>query len=143
MYIADKSQLDYAFNCLKEQACLLLANGKKVDAEVKAHKHIRSTAQNNYYWLICSEIADFLDNAGLSYGEHHIPYTGELIHEINKQLFGVKTTTKLSISEFCRYMTKVIFFWQEKTGGEFTPSVMPAIYLERRGYTEDYMRGLR
>lgn len=143
MYIADKSQLDYAFGCLKEQALLLLANGKKVDAEVKAHKHIRSNAQNNYYWLLCGEIADFLDEAGLSYGEHHIPYTGELIHEINKQLFGVKTTTKLDISEFCRYMTKVIFFWQEKTGGEFAPSQLPAAYLKRRGFTEDYMRGMK
>lgn len=143
MYIASADQLDYVFKCLKEQACLLLANGKKVDAEVKAHKHIRSREQNNYYHLICGEVADFLDEAGLSYGEHHIPYSGELIHEINKQLFGVKTTTKLSISEFCQYMTRVIFFWQEKTQGEFAPSQLPAQYLERKGYTEDYMRGLR
>lgn len=143
MYIASFEQLDYVFKCLREQAVLLLANGKKVDAEVKAHRHLRSKEQNSYYWLICGEIADFLDEAGLTYGEHKIPYTGELIHEINKKLFGVKTTTKLSIGEFCQYMTKVIFFWQEKTAGEFAPSQLPAQYLERRGYTEDYMRGLR
>jgi hypothetical protein len=37
-------------------------------------------------------------------------------------------------------MTKVIFFWQDKTNGEFAPSELPAHYLERKGYTKEYMR---
>lgn len=140
MYIASSDQLDYIFDCLYEQAKLLLDNGKKVDAEVKQHRQIRSSEQNNYYHLICSEVAKFLNDAGMSYGEHALPYTGELIHEINKKLFDVKTTTKLSISEFCQYMTKVIFFWQERTAGEYCPSELPAQYLERKGYTKEYMQ---
>lgn len=140
MYIASTDQLDYAFNCLKEQAKLLLNNGKKVDAEVKMHRQIRSSEQNNYYWLIAGEIATFLNEAGLSYGEHALPYTGELVHEINKKIFAIKTTTKLSISEFCQYMTKVIFFWQEKTLGEFSPSELPQSWLSNHGFTDNYMR---
>lgn len=140
MFVNSLNQLDEVLLSIQNQAYLLLKNGKKVMIDVKEHKHRRSTEQNNYYWLICGEIADFLNEAGLSYGEYQIPYRGELIHEINKTIFGIKTTTKLTISEFCQFMTKVIFFWQEKTNGEFAPSELPMIYLERRGYTRDYMR---
>lgn len=140
MFVNSLNQLDEVLLSIQNQASLLLKNGKKVMIDVKEHKHRRSTEQNNYYWLICGEIADFLNEAGLSYGEHQIPYRGELIHEINKTIFGIKTTTKLTISEFCQFMTKVIFFWQDKTNGEFAPSELPAHYLERKGYTAEYMR---
>lgn len=140
MFINSLNQLEDVITSITNQATLLLKNGKKVMVEVKEHKQRRTTEQNNYYWLICGEVAEFLNEAGLSYGEHQIPYKGELIHEINKTIFGVKTTTKLNISEFCQYMTKVIFFWQDKTNGEFAPSELPMIYLERRGYTAEYMR---
>lgn len=140
MFINSLNQLEDVITSITNQATLLLKNGKKVMVEVKEHKQRRTTEQNNYYWLICGEVADFLNEAGLSYGEHQIPYKGELIHEINKTIFGVKTTTKLNVSEFCNYMTKVIFFWQDKTNGEFAPSELPASYLERKGYTAEYMR---
>lgn len=140
MFINSLNQLEDVITSITNQATLLLKNGKKVMVEVKEHKQRRTTEQNNYYWLICGEVAEFLNEAGLSYGEHQIPYKGELIHEINKTIFGVKTTTKLNISEFCQYMTKVIFFWQDKTNGEFAPSELPAVYLTRKGYTAEYMR---
>lgn len=140
MFINSLNQLEDVITSITNQATLLLKNGKKVMVEVKEHKQRRTTEQNNYYWLICSEVAEFLNEAGLSYGEHQIPYKGELIHEINKTIFGVKTTTKLNISEFCQYMTKVIFFWQDKTNGEFAPSELPASWLSQRGYTDIYMR---
>lgn len=140
MLIVNLNQLDETLNLIRNQAILLLKNSKKVLIEVKEHKNRRSAEQNNYYWLICGEIAEFLNDAGLSYGEFKIPYRGELIHDINKTIFGVKTTTKLDVKEFCNYMTRVILFWQEKTNGEFAPSELPAVYLERKGYTAEYMR---
>lgn len=140
MFVRELNQLDNALELLTNQATLLLKQGKKILIEIKEHKQIRSREQNNYYHLICGEIAEVLDNAGLRYGEYSIPYTGELIHDINKKLFGVKTTTQLNISEFCRYMTRVIIFWQDKTNGEFSPSELPASWLEKKGYTKEYMR---
>lgn len=137
MFIRDKSELKIKFRALFEQAEHLI-DGGSIDVEVKKHVHKRSNAQNNYYWLVCSEVAKFLDDAGLEYGE--LDYSSEIIHAINKKKTGTKTTTKLSIGEFCEYMTRIIQFWQEKTSYEWMPSELPAIYLASRGYTDDYIR---
>ena len=134
MYISQVSQLKPSFRALFNQAELLLNAGKMITVEVAEKKQKRSNEQNSYYWLFNGELAEFLNNSGLSYGEHQIPYTGELIHEINKKLFGVKTTTKMSVGEFCQYMNKLLLFWQERTKGEFIMSELPANYLERKGY---------
>ena len=141
MYIKDRTELREKFTLLYRQAEHLL-DGGAVDVEVKKHEHKRSNAQNAYYHLICGEVAKFLDGAGLSYGEYNIPYTGDLLHELNKKLFAIKTTTKLSVQDFCDYMTKVIEFWQEKTNWEWMPSELPESYLISRGYTADYTRGM-
>ena len=136
MYISTLTQLKPTFRALYNQAEIMLQNSKHgIDIEVKKHEHKRSNAANNYYWLFCGQLAAFLTDSGLTYGEHQIPYTSELIHEINKKLFSVKTTTKLSVGEFCEYMNKLLLFWQEKTAGEFQMSELPANYLERKGYT--------
>lgn len=137
MFIRDKSELKPKFRALFEQAEHLI-DGGSIDVEVKKHVHKRSNAQNNYYWLICSEVAKFLDEAGLEYGE--LDYSSDIIHAINKKKTGTKTTTKLSIGEFCEYMTRIIQFWQEKTSFEWMPSELPAMYLANRGYTDDYIR---
>lgn len=140
MFIKDKSELKLKFRALFEQAEHLI-DGGAIDVEVKKHIHTRTKEQNNYYWLICGEIAKFLDEAGLTYGE--LDYTGEIIHLINKKKTGTKTTTKLSIGDFCDYMTRIILYWQEKTSFEWMPSELPAVYLAQRGYNENYMRGQR
>lgn len=134
MFIASSAQLQPTFRAMFNQAKVMLDSGKSVDVEVTEHKHRRTSEQNAYYWLFNGQLADFLNNAGLSYGEHQLPYTGELIHEINKKLFGIKTTTKLGTGEFCRYMDKLLMFWQQKTGGAFMISELPEVYLEKRGY---------
>lgn len=141
MYIKDTTELRDKFTMLYEQAKHLIVGGA-IDVEVKKHVHKRSNAQNSYYHLMCQEVAKFLDTAGLSYGEYNIPYTGELLHELNKKLFGVKTTTKLSKEDFCDYMTRMIQFWQEKTNWEWMPSELPESYLIKQGYTSDYTRGV-
>lgn len=134
MLIARIEQLDSTFRSLYQTAKIMLQYGKKVNVEVTEHKAKRTNEQNCYYWLFNSQLSDFLNDAGLTYGEYSIPYTSEIVHDINKKLFGVKTTTKMSVGEFCEYMNKLLFFWQEKTAGEFQMSELPANYLERKGY---------
>lgn len=141
MYIKDTTELRDKFTMLYEQAKHLIVGGA-IDVEVKKHKHIRSKAQNDYYHQICKEIATFLDDAGLTYGEYELKYKSKgLMHSINKQIFGIETTTTMSVQEFCDYMTEVIHYWQEKTSFEWMPSELPISYLRSRGYTEDYTRG--
>lgn len=134
MYISQISQLKPSFRALYNQAELLLNSGKKIVVEVVEKKNRRSNEQNAYYWLFNGQLADFLNDSGLSYGEYQIPYTQDIIHDINKKLFGVKTTTKMNVGDFCNYMNKLLFFWQDKTNGEFMMSELPANYLERKGY---------
>lgn len=140
MYIKDRTELRDKFTLLYRQAEHLLEAGA-VDVEVKKHKHIRSKEQNNYYWLICSEVANFLRLNCPPYGEDKLDYDNDLIHKINKKKHNVDTTTKLSIQEFCDYMTEVILYWQERTNWEWAPSELPVSYLAQRGYTEEYTRG--
>lgn len=134
MYISEVSQLKPGFRALYNQAEIMLASGKKIIVEVSEKKNKRSLEQNNYLWLFNSELAKFLDDAGLAYGEFKLPYTAELIHDINKRLFGVKSTAKMSRKDFCEYMNKLLLFWQQRTNGEFSLSELPANYLERKGY---------
>lgn len=141
MYIKDTTELRDKFTMLYEQAKHLIVGGA-IDVEVKKHKNIRTKEQNNYYHLICEEVAAFLRLNCPPYGEDKLDYDKGLIHRINKKKFDVETTTKLSVQEFCDYMTEVIHYWQEKTNWEWMPSELPASYLEKRGYTSDYTRGI-
>ena len=136
MIIRSKSDLKQVFTMLYQQAEVLLSCGKQVRAEICEFIKKRSVEANNYYWLICKEVGDFLDEAGLSYGEYKLKYNKDLIHEINKQIFGVETTTKMNVREFCDYTTKMIQFWQEKTNFNWCPSELPISYLIAKGYNE-------
>ena len=145
MFIRDKSELKIKFRALFEQAEILIENGS-IDVEVKKHTHKRSNAQNNYYWLLCTELAEFFQEHdiydeyvafGITIKKHH---TKDSVHDrLNKPLLGVETTKKMSVKEFCDYMTKIIVFWQNTTKGAWMPSELPSTYLASRGYTDDYL----
>lgn len=135
MFCRNIDYLNKVFRMEYDRAKILLNNSKDgIDVEVKEHKIKRSNQANAYYWLFNTELAKFLDDSGLSYGEYKLPYTGELVHAINKSLFGVSTTTKMKKDEFCEYMTKLMSFWTEKTAGQFIMSESPYGYLEKVGY---------
>lgn len=138
MRISSSKELNPVFRSLYETAKILLDNGKEVLAEVKEFKPKRTNEQNAYYFLINNEVAEFLNDAGLTYGEFNIPYNKDIIHSIQKKIFGIETTTKLSIREFCDYETKVIHFWQERTHGNWQPTELPESYLIKKGYDLEY-----
>lgn len=137
MYFSKNLSIDYILGTIKPQVKAMLnicLSG--IDIEVKEHRNKRTSAQNNFYWLNVSDIADVLNDGGCSYGEFNLPYTSELIHDINKIVFGVKTTTRMTIKEFCQYMDKMTVFWIEKTNGAFQPKEVAFSYLERTGLIE-------
>lgn len=113
---------------------MLTAAKNGVDVELSEHKHRRSTAQNAFYWSNMTDVAVVLNEAGCGYGEYRIPYTAEVVHEINKTIFGQKTTTKMAVAEFSAYMTAVFDFWIERTRGFFVPKESAESYLDRSGY---------
>lgn len=102
MIIANKQDITAALYKIMEDGNKAVAAGKKLKLEISEFKETRSTAQNAWYWLFCSAVAKFLDDAGLTYGEYALPYTGELIHGIHKKVLGLKTTTNLSKDAFFR-----------------------------------------
>lgn len=137
MYFSKNLSIDFILGAIKPQVKAMLnicLSG--IDIEVKEHRNKRTSAQNNFYWLNVSDIADVLNDGGCSYGEFNLPYTSELIHDINKIVFGVKTTTRMTIKEFCQYMDKMTAFWIEKTNGAFQPKEVAYSYLERTGLIE-------
>ena len=138
MKISTQKELKPVFRALYEQASIMLNAGKIINVEVAEFKNKRNNEQNSYYWLLNGWVAECLNDAGCRYGDFNIPYTAELIHEINKTIFGLKTTTKMDIHEFCEYTTKITQFWQERTQGEFMPKELPTQYLIRKGYDLEY-----
>ena len=119
---------------LVKPVCAMLAGAKNgIDVEIAEHKNRRSTVQNAFYWANMTDVATVLNEAGCRYGDYAIPYTAELVHEINKTIFGHKTTTRMATSEFAEYMTAVFDFWIERTRGFFVPKESAENYLERTG----------
>ena len=112
---------------------MLSASRYGVDFEMKEHKQMRSTAQNRFYWENVGEVVKVLNDAGCTYGEDRLPYSSDIIHEINKIKLGVSTTTRLSVKEFCEFMDKMFAFWIERTAGVFVPLESAESYLEKTG----------
>lgn len=112
---------------------MLSASRNGVDFEMKEHRQTRSTAQNRFYWENVGQVVNVLNEAGCTYGEDCLPFTSEIIHEINKIKLGVQTTTRLSVKEFCEFMDKMFAFWIERTAGVFVPLETASSYLERTG----------
>ena len=134
MYCKNLANLKEVFRAQFEKAKSLLLSGKSVDIDVKEHFYKRTNAQNAYYWVFNTELASFLNDSGCTYGDHHIPYSPGLIHLINKAIFHIETTTKMSVGEFIEYMDRLFIFWGEETNGTFQMSELPATYLRRKGY---------
>lgn len=136
MLVQKLEELPTALNNIQNQARLLLENKKPVLLEVKAHAPKRSLEQNAFYWMFMQELSRFLNDAGCSfiYEGHKLPYTPDILHEINKQLFGVKSTARMTVKEFCDHINNLLAFWQEKTNGEFNLPEPPETYLKMKGY---------
>lgn len=134
MYISQVSQLKPSFRALYNQAEMMLANGKKILVEVKEKKDKRTKSQNDYYWEYCTQLAKFMTEATGGYTEYKLAYKKETMHDIHKKIFGIETTTNMTIKEFCEYMYQVHSHWTDKTKGGFQMSELPENYLERKGY---------
>lgn len=125
-----------ALTVIKQCGLSLLKSAKEVSLEVTKTVETRSSAQNRYYFEFNSWVRDTLNNAGLTYGEHNLPYTTNLVHEINKKVFGFETTRKMSVEKFCDYISQVSAFWTERTNGNLEIPELPMEYLVKRGYAK-------
>lgn len=139
MIIRNLAELEMSFKTLFRTAKIIIETGRIVEADVNEFKPKRTNGQNAYYWLSCGWVSDCLNDAGLTYGEYKLPYNKNIVHDIQKHLFGVETTTKMKKDEFCEYIDKVTCLWQDKTKGAYQPKELPLSYLERKGYDLDYI----
>lgn len=124
---------DIDLRLVKPLKALIESSKDGVDVEIKPHKTKRSNEQNRFYWANLTDVCKVLNDAGCRYGKYEIPYSAELIHEINKAVIGEKSTARMSVKEFTEYMEKVFAFWIEKTGGYFVPKETTTSYLEKTG----------
>lgn len=125
-----------ALDVVKQIGLNFLKNAKEISLEVTKAIETRSIAQNKYYFEFNSWVRDTLNKAGCTYGEYELPYTTDLVHEINKKIFGHETTRKMSVEEFCDYITQVSAFWIERTNGALEIPELPREYLVKRGFAE-------
>lgn len=132
----DATEREIALRLVAPLQARLKAAKHGVDVTVADHKQRRTTEQNRFYWANVGDIADVLNDAGLTYGEWCLPYTAEILHEINKKIFGVSSTAKLSKVEFCEFIDKLQAFWIDRTNGYYMPRETAYSYLERTGLIE-------
>lgn len=90
-----------------------------VDCRNMPDESVRKKEQNDCYWAFNTKLAEFFNEADITYGYHKLPYTKERVHEINKAVFDIETTTTLSAKDFSEYMDKLNIFWHDKTRGFF------------------------
>lgn len=138
--VSSKQGLDEAIDVIRKIACNYIDSQKEVSLELTKSVETRSSAQNRYYFEFNSWVRDTLNKAGCTYGKHKLPYTTDLVHSINKQIFGHDTTRKMSVQEFCDYITQVSAFWIEETNGNLEIPELPRDYLIKRGYGEYFER---
>ncbi len=136
MIIASKEDITTAMYLLMDRANRAIKDGKKVEFEIKDFKETRHSAQNRWYWVFCTAVAKFLDNAGVTNGKFDLPFIPEDIHRINKQILGLKTTTNLSKEAFGEMCTRLEIFWKHQTNGMFIMPEPPIQYLAMKGYEE-------
>ena len=128
---ADDAEIE--MRLIRPLKALLASSKNGVDVEIKEHTTRRSATQNAFYWANLTDIAKVLNEVGCGYGDYKIAFTPKVLHEINKTIFGVKTTAKMDVKAFTEYMDKVLAFWIEKTHGFFVPKETTKSYLERTG----------
>ena len=136
MIIKNKDDIETALLCAKSDILGKLLNCKDgVLIEISEFKPKRTDLQNNFYWANVRDITDILRayNIKKTIMGFKLLLTDEDVHEINKQVFNIKTTTKLSKKEFCDFMDSLFAFWIEKTKGKWQPKELTRGYLERTG----------
>lgn len=136
MIIKNKDDIETALLCAKSEILGKLLNCKDgVLIEISEFKPKRTDLQNNFYWANVRDITDILRayNIKKTIMGFKLLLTDEDVHEINKQVFNIKTTTKLSKKEFCDFMDSLFAFWIEKTKGKWQPKELTRGYLERTG----------
>ena len=136
MIIKNKDDIETALLCAKSDILGKLLNCKDgVLIEISEFKPKRTDLQNNFYWANVRDITDILRayNIKKTIMGFKLLLTDEDVHEINKQVFNIKTTTKLSKKEFCDFMDSLFAFWIKKTKGKWQPKELTRGYLERTG----------
>ena len=136
MIIANKDDLTTAMYLLMDKAEKALTAGNKLVFELKDVQQTRRTEQNAWYWVFCTAVAKFLDDAGVRNGKFDLPFIAEDIHRINKMVLGLTTTTNLSKQAFAEMCSRLEMFWSDQTNGQFVMPEPPLDYLKMKGYEE-------
>lgn len=138
MKIKVTSEKDFydALEIIKRAGLKMIEKADEVSLEVTKFVETRSVAQNNYYFKLNSWIRDTLKKGGCTYGEFELPYTTNIVHDINKQIFGYETTKNMTVQEFYDYITEVTVFWTERTEGALEIPETPREYLIKHGFGE-------
>ena len=142
MLIKSSDSIQSGLLLLKAEILAKLNNSPEgVIIEVSEFKPKRTNIQNKFYWANVHEITELLraknvkkviDNKEFNI-KIELLITDEEVHEINKNVGNITTTTKMSKKEFIDFMDKIFAFWITTTNGEWSPKELTKGYLERTG----------
>lgn len=99
-----------------------------VDIDIRRHAKNRSIDQNRYLFAIYKHIVEFWQETGFIIDGLKLKFlSSEFLHEYFKARFDLKTTTKMSTTEFMNYTNSIQNLMLEQTLGYYDP-----IYPEKR-----------
>lgn len=107
----------------KDIVFMLEASKDGVEVTIKENKETRGTRQNAFYWVIVRDISKFMIGAGAYYELHgvRLEYHKYMVHDINKAMYSIDSTTKLTVKEFIEYMDSMTSFWSSRTNDLWKP----------------------
>lgn len=93
-----------------------------IDIDIKEHKKKRTNDQNSYLWGIYQHIVEFYNETGFTPDNIKVRFlNSDLLHEYFKARFDVKTTTKMTTTDFSAYTDKIQLLMTEQSKGEYQP----------------------
>lgn len=100
-----------------------------IDVEIKPHRKKRTLPQNDFLWAIYQHIVDFWNETGFTPDNIQVRFiNSDFLHEYFKARFDVKTTTKMTTSDFSNYVDKIQLLMTEQTSGEYQPIYPESTY---------------
>lgn len=129
MFFHKSADINGILEHIKPKLVAVLSNATYgIDIDIKNHARIRSSEQNRYLFAIYKHIVEFWQDTGFIVDRLPLRFvTSDFLHAYFKSRFDLKTTTKLSTTEFMNYADSIQNLMIEQTKGAYDP-----IYPEER-----------
>jgi len=121
MFFQKSANIDGVLKTIKPKIeALLNACKHGIDIEVKQSTKERTSPQNRFLWAVYKNIVEFHYQTGFIPDNQPLKFIhSDFLHHYFKARFDIKSTAKLSTTEFMEYADKIQLLMTEQSGGSY------------------------